>query len=231
MSIFRDTLKLRLDEASIIYDDAQLKLCERYFALVVEANKSLNLTRITDEAEAAERHFADAAMLLKFFNIPHGARVIDVGSGAGFPGIPIKILRPDIDITLLDSVEKKIGFIKEASKYLRIEVKAVADRAEVTGNGQYREKFDIALSRAVAPLNILIELCIPLVRLNCVLAAWKGSLYSYEIEQSNSALRTLGCIISGTFPVGEGAIILVKKLKQTPENYPRRYSKIKSLPL
>ena len=231
MSVFADTLRFRLEEARIPFCDEQIGLCERYFTLVAEANTRFNLTRIAGEKEAAERHFADAAMLLKFYRIPRGARVIDVGSGAGFPGIPVKILKPDIELTLLDSAGKKIDFIRKAAGELRIEADAVCGRAEEAGRGALREKFHAALSRAVAPLNMLLELCAPLVGVGGVVAAWKGASYPEELERSRDALKTLGCDVSGVFPVGEGAIILIDKQKAAPGLYPRRYSRIKSSPL
>lgn len=231
MSLFKDTLRDCLNEAGIAYDEMQIELSEKYYKFVIEANKSFNLTRITGERDAARQHFAEAVMLFKYYELPQGARVIDVGSGAGFPGIPIKIFRPDIEMTLLDSSEKKAEFIQTAAEGLGISVNAAAQRAEDAGKASYRESFDAALSRAVAPLNMLLELCVPFIKTGGIFAAWKGESYRAELNEAQSALASLGCVEKSSHVIGEGAIILIEKQNPTPEKYPRRFAKIKSQPL
>jgi 16S rRNA (guanine527-N7)-methyltransferase len=132
MSIFSDTLRLSLDEAGIKNEQQQIQLCEEYYKLVFEANRHKNLTRITDEAQAARQHFADSVRIFSFLDIPSGSSVIDIGAGAGFPGMPVKLLRPDTRLTLLDSSGKKCEFIKRAAEKLGINVTVLAERAEET---------------------------------------------------------------------------------------------------
>lgn len=231
MSIFYDTLARSLKAAAIEYTPGQLALCEEYFALVNEANAHMNLTRITDEAQAASQHFADAARLLSFFDMPSGCLMIDIGAGAGFPGIPLKILRPDIDLTLLDSSGKKTDFIKTAAASIGVDVAVLCARAEEAASTHLRESFDVALSRALAPLHMLLELCVPFLRVGGTLAAWKGESYEEEISEASGALGTLGCVVGSTHFIGPGAIILIQKQKPTPDIYPRRFAKIKQKPL
>lgn len=231
MSIFSDTLCQCLDEAGITYNQRQIALCEEYYRLVAEANKHMNLTRITGEADAARRHFADTAKALKFFALPQGSGAVDVGTGAGFPGIPVKIIRPDINLTLLDSSAKKTDFIKSAADKLGISVSLVCARAEEAAHGPLRESFDVCFSRAVAPLNMLLELCVPFVKTGGIFAAWKGENLGGELKESRFALDTLGCRVKDTGFIDPGYIILIEKQKPTQEKYPRRFSKIKSSPL
>ncbi len=231
MSIFSDTLKRSLDATGIDYGEEQITLCEEYYRLVVEANRHINLTRITGEEQAARQHFADSVRVLGFLDMPSGSRVIDIGAGAGFPGVPVKLLRPDLELTLLDSSGKKCDFIKTAAERLGVSVSVVAQRAEDAARCTLRESFDFVLSRAVAPLNILAELCVPFVRTGGVFAAWKGESYRQELSQAQSAIETLGCRVKETHFIDPGAIILIEKQKPTPDTYPRRFAKIKANPL
>jgi 16S rRNA (guanine527-N7)-methyltransferase len=231
MSIFADTLMRSLSEAGIEYEQAQIKLCEEYFKLVYEANRHMNLTRITDDAQAARQHFADSVRVLSFLDISSGSRIIDIGTGAGFPGMPVKLLRPYIEITLLDSSCKKCDFIKSAAEKLGISVTVLAARAEEGARSALRESFDFAFSKAVAPLNMLVELCSPFVRVGGAFAAWKGESYEQELAEAERAIGTLGCRVKSTHFINPGAIILIGKQKPTPDIYPRRFSKIKASPL
>jgi 16S rRNA (guanine527-N7)-methyltransferase len=231
MSQFYETLARSLSEAGIEHSEEQITLCEAYYKLVAQANEHMNLTRITGESEAARQHFADAARVLRFLELPRGCRVIDIGTGAGFPGLPIKILRPDIDLTLLDSSGKKTDFIKTAAASTGIEVTVLCARAEEAAGGELRESFDSVLSRAVAPLNMLLELCVPFLRTGGTFAAWKGESFEAELSEAKGALAALGCTVTGSHFIGPGAIILIEKQKPTPDIYPRRFSKIKSSPL
>lgn len=231
MSVFCDTLKQSLDEAGIVCGQEQAEQCEAYFRLVFEANKRMNLTRITDEAQAARQHFADSARVLALLDMPAGANVIDIGTGAGFPGMPVKILRPDTELTLLDSSGKKCDFIKSASERLGISVTVLTARAEEAAKGPLRESYDIALSRAVAQLNMLVELCAPFVKAGGVFAAWKGESYGQELSEAQRAIDALGCRVRSTDFIDPGAIILLEKQKPAPDIYPRRFAKIKASPL
>ena len=232
MSLFTDTLENRLKELNINYDDASLPgKCETYFRHVAEVNRHLNLTRITGEAEAAVQHFADAMQLASIYDIPSGCRVIDVGTGAGFPGVPLALLRPDIRVTLMDASGKKTDFIRAALTDMGVSADVLCARAEEAARTPLREGFDIAVSRAVAALPMLLELIVPLIKTGGVLAAWKGETASDELAAASGALRTLGCAVRSRTPIGRGTLLLIQKQKPTPDEYPRRFSKIKSQPL
>ena len=231
MSIFSDTLCQALDDAGIQYETSQINECETYFRLVEKANKHMNLTRITDDADAAIRHFAEAVMLLRDTDLPQGCRVIDIGTGAGFPGMPLKLMRPDINITLLDASGKKTKFVRDAALSMGIDVHVLCARAEDAAETDFRESYDAAVSRAVAPLNILTELCVPFVKVGGIFAAWKGESYEQELSNSSHAFLELGCVIKSRRPVGRGALIITAKQKPTPIMYPRRFAKIKAQPL
>ena len=231
MSLFTDTLESRLKELGIPYAPALPNQCAEYYAHVVEANRHLNLTRITGEAEAAVQHFADAMALAAWFRLPAGCRVVDIGTGAGFPGVPLKLLRPDIRITLIDASGKKTDFIRRTLAHMGIEAEVLCARAEEAARTALRESFDVAVSRAVAALPMLLELSIPLLKTGGTLATWKGETADDEIASAAGALRALGCALTGRHPVGRGALLLIEKRQPTPEAYPRRFSKIKSHPL
>lgn len=231
MKEFTDTLLRLTRDNGIELLDSQLEQCAEYQRLVTKANTMFNLTRITDQPAAAEQHFVHAMILTKICDIAHAANVIDIGTGAGFPGVPLLILRPDIRLTLVDSSNKKIGFIRSAIEHLSLKADVISARAEVLARTELREAFDIAVSRAVAVLPILLELSVPLLRTGGRLAAWKGETYRQEVCASSSALKTLGCSFAGDNPVGHGALLLIKKQKPTRDIYPRRFSKIKSHPL
>ncbi len=231
MTEFKRALADKLTGLGLSFSDTLLNTCAVYFEKVAEANNHLNLTRITDEAQAAEQHFADAMALCRAFELPKGCRVIDIGTGAGFPGVPLKLLRPDLDMTLLDASGKKTDFIQAALEQMGVSANVVCGRAEELARGALRESFDAAVSRAVAPLPMLLELSVPLLKTGGTLAAWKGETYETELSDAAKALETLGCRLADRFLVGRGAILLILKQKPTPGAYPRRFSKIKSAPL
>lgn len=229
MTLFESKLEQRLQSLGIDHDAQVVPRCEAYYRRMVAVNARQNLTRIVDEEQAAEQHFADAMALCRAMALPHGCRVIDVGTGAGFPGVPLKLLRGDIALTLLDASRKKTEFIKAALEALCVDAQVVCARAEELA--VLRGGFDVAVSRAVAPLPVLLELAVPLLETGGVLAAWKGETFEGELAGAASAMRVLGCAATGRFPVGRGAILLIQKQKPTPDVYPRRFSKIKSAPL
>lgn len=229
MTLFESKLEERLQSLGIDHDGRVLKNCEAYYRRVVAANARQNLTRIVDEEQAAQQHFADAMALCRAMALPRGCRVIDVGTGAGFPGVPIKLLRGDINLTLLDASQKKTAFIRSALDALNVDARVICGRAEELA--ALRGCFDAAVTRAVAPLPVLLELAVPLLETGGVLAAWKGETFESELTAAASAMRVLGCAATGRFPVGRGAILLIQKQKTTPDVYPRRFSKIKSAPL
>lgn len=201
-----------------------------YAEFLVQYNQKVNLTAITDPDEILSKHFIDSILLCKHFDIPSDSSIIDVGTGAGFPSIPLKIYRPDIKITLLDSLNKRITFLQLLCEKLDIEADFIHGRAEdISKLAEYREKFDIAAARAVANMSLLSELCIPFVRVGGYFAAMKGP--SEDISQGFNAIEILGCEINyeKNYKINddERRLIIMKKISHTPPKYPRNSSQIK----
>ena len=208
----------------------------RYADLLVEKNKVMNLTAITEPTDIATLHFLDCAALLKLTDF-QGKTVADVGTGAGFPGMPLRILEPSIRLTLLDSLNKRIDFLKEVCDDLGFgDVDCVHARAEEFA-AQHRESFDIVTSRAVANLRMLSELCLPLVKVGGTFLSMKSVDSDAELEEAKKAIATLGgrvtevkdYVIPGTGITHR--VIFVQKMKETPQKYPRAFAKIKKSPL
>lgn len=206
-----------------------------YAAALVEWNEKMNLTGITDPHGIAEKHFLDSILPLKFLNISEDESVIDVGTGAGFPGVPIKIYRPDLKLTLLDSLNKRVNFLSAACGEANIEAKFVHARAEEGGrNAAYREKFGAAFARAVAAMPVLAEYCLPFVKVGGVFAAMKGPSENYR--EGENAVKILGGEISDVkeyaLPGGDRRVLItVRKIKSTAERYPRNGGQISKKPL
>lgn len=205
------------------------KMCI-YSDFMLKENQKYNLTRIQDPIEIAEKHFLDSIAGADL--IPQNASVIDVGTGAGFPGIPLKIVRPDICLTVLDSSNKKVNFVEMAAKKAEIEITAIVGRAEELSD--FRESFDCVVSRAVATLPILLEICIPLLKKGGIMLAYKGATSAQELSISENALNILGCsaeIIESGLEKYKHSIIKIVKNKNTGSKFPRKYAQIKSSPL
>ncbi len=202
---------------------------------LVATNKIMNLTALTERRDIILKHFADS--LYGVHLIPENASIIDIGCGGGFPTLPIAIVRPDVKIVALDSTAKKLTFVADMAKKLSLNVETLAMRAEEASRDmKYRENFDIAISRAVARLNILDELCMPFVRPGGSFIALKGADAESEREEAERGIKLLGGEISlfestVTEGIGSRAVILVKKINKTPEKYPRVFAKIKKMPL
>ena len=213
------------------------KRLERYAELLIEWNGKMNLTAITDPDEIIIKHFYDCLLFLKHNEIPKNASVIDVGTGAGFPGLVLKIARPDIKITLLDSLNKRLTFLNEVANDLRLEVETLHSRAEDAGKmPDYREKYDIATARAVARLNVLSEYCLPFVKVSGSFVAMKGPTAPEELDGAISALKKLGgekaVQINETLPDDSRRVFVkIKKISQTPPQFPRISAKISKKPL
>ena len=199
-----------------------------FYALLDEKNRVMNLTAIRDFEEAAVKHFADSLALLKYMEIPEGAKLIDVGSGAGFPGIPLAVCRGDITVTSLDSTGKKIRFQEEAAEKLNLaNLLPVSARAEdLAQKDGYRESFDVCTSRAVAALPVLAEYCLPFVKTGGVFAAYKSVDTDAELKDAGKAIRKLGGkvekICRFSLAGAERTILIIRKTGRTPAGYPRK---------
>ena len=206
-----------------------------YARTLVEWNEKMNLTGITDPDGITVKHFLDSILPLKFLEISDGSKVIDVGTGAGFPGVPIKIYRPDLKLTLLDSLNKRINFLAAACEAAGITAKLAHARAEEGGRDpQYREKFDMAFARAVAAMPVLAEYCLPYVKIGGVFAAMKGPSENYK--DGENAVKLLGGELADVkeyeLPNGDKRVlIIVRKVASTAEKYPRNGGQISKKPL
>ena len=213
-------------------DETQDTLCA-FGKAVVEQNKVMNLTAITEPVQVARLHLLDSLSVLTVLPLT-GKRVIDVGCGAGFPGVPLKIACPEMELTLLDSLGKRVTWLSEILPQLGVEAHCVTARAEEAA-AKNREQFDVATSRAVARLNILLELTAPFVKVGGYVLAMKGTAAQEELAEAKNAIGQLGLKLERvvTFPVEgtEHAVIVLKKVKPTPAQFPRRYAKIKQSPL
>lgn len=237
MGRLRDILMHGAQELNVELDDAALGRFEQYFELLEEKNKVMNLTAISGEEDVARLHFLDCIALHAAVKLD-GLRVIDVGSGAGFPGLPLKIARPGMELTLLDSLGKRVTFLQEVTEQLGLEAVCVAARAEEqVAKPGWRESFDAATSRAVAGLSMLCELTLPYVKPGGMFIAMKGVDSDEEIKAARRALRELGGEVERVFdyPVPGTDIthraVIIRKTRPTPAKYPRRFAKIKSSPL
>ena len=210
---------------------------ELYAATLIKWSEKMNLTSITQPAEIAIKHFLDSLLPLSAVKIPEGASLIDVGSGAGFPGVVMKIARPDIKLTLLDSMKKRTEFLAELSGLLGQDNAIIRARAEEAGRDEaHRERYDFAAARAVAPLPVLCEYCLPFVKPNGAFIALKGPGAKRESEDSKNALSLLlgdKPIVKEYFlpPDNTRNIIIIKKTSQIPAKYPRPSAKITKTPL
>lgn len=210
-----------------------------YKKLLLEWNQKINLTAITQEKEIIQRHFIDSIAILNKLQLPSNAAIIDVGTGAGFPGIPIKIVMPQIQLTLLDSLQKRIAFLEEVTNTLALEsVSCIHARAEDVGkNSKFREQFEYGVSRAVAALPILCEYCLPLIQVGGYFAALKGPEVTQELKDAEQAIPILGGELSKVeqikipFTDWSHTLVIIKKVGQTPPQYPRKAGKALKTPI
>lgn len=235
--IDRQQLAREAAQFDIVLTREQLDQFSCYAALLVEWNQKINLTAITNPQQIVIKHFIDSALMLNAYVLPSGAAVIDVGTGAGFPGVVAKIVRPDIQLTLLDSLNKRVRFLEEVSKKLGQENVCVHGRAEELGQSAvYREAFDVACARAVSHMRELSEYCLPFVKKEGQFIALKGADVQQEISESKGAIKKLGGGIievkSYVLPdASKRNIVLVKKISHTSTLYPRKQSVIIKKPL
>ena len=237
-----DYLKL-LKEGALQYNielsDHQVQQFLKYKDLLIEWNKKMNLTAIEDEYEIIVKHFIDSISCFITGVFSNPAKIIDIGTGAGFPGIPIKIVNPDMEVVLLDSLNKRINFLNEVISELKLTgITAVHGRAEdVAHKKEYREKFDIAIARAVANLSVLSEYCLPFVKIGGYFISMKGPDVDEEISKASRAITVLGgewqekvhTVLPGSDITH--TLIIVKKLLQCPTKYPRKAGKPSKEPL
>ena len=213
-------------------EDTQQKLCA-FGEAVIEQNKVMNLTAITEPDRVAKLHLLDSISLLSLMDLS-GKKMIDVGCGAGFPGVPVKIACPQADLTLLDSLGKRMNWLETILPQLGVDATCVTARAEEAITTR-REQYDYATSRAVARLNILLELTAPYVKVGGKVLAMKGTAAQEELEEAKNAIRRLGLKLEkvAEFPIDGTAhtVIVLKKVAPTPAKYPRRFAKIKQAPL
>ena len=224
----QDRFILELKKLNINITELQLKLLERYYELLVEYNKVMNLTGITEKEDVYLKHFYDSLTIVKVIDLTKYDTLCDVGTGAGFPGLVLKIMFPNLKVTLLDSLNKRLNFLNVVIKELNLkDIETVHTRVE-----EYNKQFDVTVARAVAPLNILLEYCIPITKVNGYFIAMKG-----KNEEANNALLKLDSEVIETnsflLPIenSERTIINIKKLKETNKKFPRKYSEIKKNPL
>jgi len=212
MMDIREELIARAKEIGVKVSPAQADQFQIYLDLLLERNEVMNLTAITDPHEAVVKHFVDSLTLLKAVEIKKGAKLIDVGTGAGFPGLPVKILRPDIELTLLDGLNKRLKFLSEVCEAIGVEATCVHKRAEEAGKiVGMRECYDIATARAVARMNTLCEYCIPLIKMKGHFVAMKGPGLTEELAEAKKAVSILGCKV-----VKSEQLTLPDEEKRTP---------------
>lgn len=224
MEQFKEKMEKRCPELT----ELQQEQFEKYKNLLLEWNEKVNLTAITEEDEIILKHFIDSMTILKY--IEKNSSIVDVGTGAGFPGIPLKIANSSINVTLVDSLNKRLIFLEEVINQLNLKnIKTVHSRAEEFGqNKNYREKFDIATSRAVANLSVLVEYILPLVKVGGKCICMKGSDVQEELKNSKEAIKILGgkieLVEEFNLPGSDikRNIVVIRKIKQTPNKYPRK---------
>lgn len=233
--MIKDLLQIYIKDYKITLTENQYEQFQKYFELLAEWNEKMNLTAITDESGVALKHFADSLSLLNFVDIPQNSTLADVGTGAGFPGVVLKIARPDIKLTLIDSLNKRLVFLNEVCSQLGIDAELIHSRAEDSARDEkLRESFDFAVSRAVARMNVLSEYCLPYVKEGGAFCAMKGAQANEEFKESLNAINTLGGKLENKYFFelpengGERAIAVVRKVRNTPQKYPRQSGKIKA---
>ena len=229
----KHTLMEELPTLGLSLQEDQIDRLCRFGQLLLKQNQVMNLTAITEPTAVARLHFLDSLALLREESLA-GKTLIDIGCGAGFPGVPLAIAEPTLRVTLLDSLQKRVNWLKTILPELGVDAACVAARAEEYV-AEHREAYDVATSRAVARLNILSELCLPYVKVGGKFLALKGAMAQAEADEAKTAIEALGGRLSEIreYPVGEAThrIVVVEKVRPTPKAYPRKFAKIKQQPL
>jgi len=227
-----------LEEKGIVLSPRQLDQFELYYHTLIEWNEKMNLTAITDKHEVYLKHFFDSISPAFYYDFTQITSICDVGAGAGFPSIPLKICFPHLKLSIVDSLQKRITFLNHLAAQLELQdVAFYHDRAETFGRKETRESFDVVIARAVARMAVLSELCLPLVRVNGTFIAMKASAAQEELDQGKTAIKVLGgeinCIERFTLPIeqSERTIIFIDKKRKTPQKYPRKPGTPNKLPI
>lgn len=223
-------LESKAKELSLTFSERQIKQFEDYYRVLIEWNHVMNLTAITEYEEVVEKHFIDSLSIINAVDFSEIFNIIDIGTGAGFPGIPLKIAFPDINITLLDSLNKRVKFLNEVIEQLGLNnINAIHGRAEdYAKQKEYREQYDLCVSRAVANLSTLSEYCLPYVKINGLFIPYKSGDIDVELEKSEHAVSILGGVVSDVIrfqlpgtDIGR-SFVKIKKIKSTGKKYPRK---------
>lgn len=232
-----ELLENELEKIGIKLDQYGCDRFDQFAERLVSWNKHVNLTAITEPDEIVIKHFVDCLTIMKYVSFAPGQSLVDVGCGAGFPGMPLLIANPKLEVTFVDSVRKKLSFVRETLNNAGLIAHVKNERAEILGKDiEYREQFDYATARAVAPLNQLCEYCLPLVKVGGLFIAMKGSSGMDELEAAKKAISVLGgeLVKADEFELcnnDKRTIIIIRKISQTPTKYPRKTKKIDSKPL
>lgn len=238
MADFKEILKFEAKRHDIPLEPSEIEKLDIFRRFLLEKNKAVNLTNITEDEDFARKHVIDSLIITKYVSIPYGAKLSDIGTGAGIPGLILKIYRPDIKLLLVESIRKKTDFLEEVVQKMDIpDVYIVNKRAEEAGHDtRYRGKCDIVTARAVSSLNSLVELCLPFAKIGGVFVALKGTEPEEEINAAKNALSELGGKITACHKysldgISYRSLIVISKVKNSPEKYPRNPAAIKKKPL
>ncbi len=232
-----DLLKSEIDRIGITIDEYGLDRFDSYAERLVRWNSHVNLTAITEPDDIVIKHFADSLYPLRYIHMSKGQKLVDVGSGAGFPGLPLLIANPGIEVNFVDSVGKKLAFVKDVLRNSGLVANVTHKRAEEIGKmAEHREQYDYATARAVAPLNVLCEYCLPLVKVGGLFVSLKGSTGKEELAQAEKAIKVLGgeVVKFDEYALSNGdkrSLVIIRKISQTPTKYPRKSKKIDTRPL